>query len=1316
MPEPEPHLIDREIGLIRDLSRLSAERSEAEVQTAGDFLKADRTADRTFQAAREQLAARRAAEETAARQAHEQARQAAIDQFHQALAAAQAQLEQARKEIEAQIRSQKEAADKERDEVRWKADAMLDAAVAAARKCFDEFERGYKAEQDGIAARAEDARYLIDRFRSWAPPAEDRVPMPEPIPGQSLNALRTARETLEEAILRLDGLGLAKFVRDGGGILIAVALALVLAVVGGFGLNGTVGAAVGGLVGAVLGGIVVWQLNARGRRQVEPPYRDVVRALTIAEALGPRCLPLEQALVNKARAEAEARAKEEIRLLDREHARRTATIEQTHASAIAEAQALYDQTLTGLPARRDAALKAADDALDARLGEWQRKVEATTKQIHETYQAQKEAAQRRRDERWSALATAWRQGMEQVLREVDFVQSTCATLFPDWNRADWEHHPVPSRVPPALRIGTLAIDRGTLPGSLPTDERLKIGPDSLSLPALIPFPQRGSLLIRAGDEGREHAAEVLQATMLRLLTSLPPAKVRFTILDPVGLGRHFAAFMHLADFDEKLVASRIWSEAPHIEKKLADLTEHMENVIQKYLRNEYETIEDYNAQAGEVAEPYQVLVVADFPANFSDNAARRLASIATSGVRCGVLTLISVDTRQPLPSGFDIKDLEKHATQLAWKNGRFVWNHAELGLYPLTLDQPPSTERFTQILHVVGARAREAGKVEVPFEVIAPAADRHWTWDSRPGIDVPLGRAGATRLQHLRLGAGTSQHVLIAGRTGSGKSTLLHALITNLALRYSPDEVELYLIDFKKGVEFQTYATHALPHARVVAIESEREFGLSVLQRLDAELKLRGDRFRAAGTQDLAAYRDATREPCPRILLIVDEFQEFFVEDDKLAQEASLLLDRLVRQGRAFGIHVHLGSQTLGGAYSLARSTLSQMAVRIALQCSESDAHLILSEENSAARLLSRPGEAIYNDANGLIEGNHPFQVVWLPESRREEYLQRIAELDQARRQGGLPRPMIVFEGTAPANLDKNPALSALLAAATWPDPTPSPTAWLGEAVAIKDPTSAVFRRQGGANLLIVGQQEEAALGILTAALIGLAARHAPDSARFLVLDGTPADSPRVGTFAHLRQVFPHVLRVGGVRDAAAIVDEVARIVASRQESDDPSNVFLIVHDLQRFRDLRKAEDDFGFSSMGSDEPPSPAKQLGTILREGPPLGVHVLTWCDSLNNLQRAFDRQSLREFEQRVLFQMSTNDSSNLIDSPAAGRLGPYRALYASEELGVLEKFRPYSVPTPEWLDRLRERLQGRPSPELGSSPATTGAPAHLDPSDAP
>src|SRR5262249_19793537 len=305
--------------------------------------------------------------------------------------------------------------------------------------------------------------------------------------------------------------------------------------------------------------------------------------------------------------------------------------------------------------------------------------------------------------------------------------------------------------------------------------------------------------------------------------------------------------------------------------------------------------------------------------------------------------------------------------------------------------------------------------------------------------------AGALQRQFLTLGHGTAQHALVAGKTGSGKSTLLHALITQIALTYSPDEVELYLVDFKKGVEFKTYATHELPHAGVVAVESEREFGLSVLQRLDAELKHRGERFRQAGVTDLGAYRQAQPSTnghkdvpsaeawrsteasalMPRIMLIVDEFQEFFVEDDKVAQEAALLLDRLVRQGRAFGMHVLLGSQTLGGAYSLARSTIDQMAVRIALQCSEADAQLILSKDNNAARLLSRPGEAIYNNQNGLIEGNDLFQVVWLDEVRRDKILSDIRKrADQTGRSYAAP---LVFQGNGPSLAQANVPLRNLL-------------------------------------------------------------------------------------------------------------------------------------------------------------------------------------------------------------------------------------------------------------------------------------------------
>src|SRR5262249_21963195 len=158
-------------------------------------------------------------------------------------------------------------------------------------------------------------------------------------------------------------------------------------------------------------------------------------------------------------------------------------------------------------------------------------------------------------------------------------------------------------------------------------------------------------------DGRKPAVTAIQGAMFRLLTAVPPGKVRFTILDPVGLGQNFAGFMQLADHEPTLVNGRIWTEPGQIEHRLADLTAHMETVIQKSPRAGSATLPESNASAAEVAEPYQVLVVANFPAGFSDEAARRLARISSSGPRCGVHVLICTDNDLQTPHSFDYADL-----------------------------------------------------------------------------------------------------------------------------------------------------------------------------------------------------------------------------------------------------------------------------------------------------------------------------------------------------------------------------------------------------------------------------------------------------------------------------------------------------------------------------------------------------------------------------------------------------------------------------------------------------------------------------------
>jgi hypothetical protein len=362
------------------------------------------------------------------------------------------------------------------------------------------------------------------------------------------------------------------------------------------------------------------------------------------------------------------------------------------------------------------------------------------------------------------------------------------------------------------------------------------------------------------------------------------------------------------------------------------------------------------------------------------------------------------------------------------------------------------------------------------------------------------------------------------------------------------------------------------------------------------------------------------------------------------------------------------------------------MAVRVALQCSEADSHLILSDErNMAARYLSRPGEAIYNDQNGLLAGNQPFQVVWLSESKRVDYLRKLEEYAAAR--GQVSAPAIVFEGDQAADPAQNEQLAGALRAGAAATAAGGPKAWLGAAVAIKEPTAVTFARHAGSNLLVVGSEEESAFGTLANAVIALSAQPA---ARFLVLDGTRPDSEHAGAWQRLAAALPNSITVAGPREVARVVAEVAAEMVRRESADEETAApwYLVIHDAGRFRELRRNEDDFGFS-RDRDKPTPPDRQWSEILRNGPAWGIHSLVWCDSYNDVNRLVDRQTLREFELRVLFQMSAADSTNLLDTPAASRLRPHRGLFYSDDLGTQEKFRPYGPPSEEWLARVRAAL---------------------------
>ncbi len=907
-------------------------------------------------------------------------------------------------------------------------------------------------------------------------------------------------------------------------------------------------------------------------------------------------------------------------------------------------------------------------------------------QTDKELQAQREASQSYRQTQLTRLAHRLKRGVTHSMQRIATSASTVQTRFADWQSIANENPTPPDKLD-YLPIGNLTVGQNLRDSLSPAKQADASGamttnndsppivPDDeipSHLPVVLHRRLHSGIVINAAPNQMEHAIDLTHQILWRLLTGVNASRVKLTLIDPLGRGQHFTSFMALADHDPSLVGHRVWTSESNIDSRLGEMAHHVEDVLQSSLRDQFQRIEDYNEVAGSMAEPYRIIAGIGLPEGLTRSSYKHLQALIQSGLRCGVFSVIVTDQSKAWPADMPLPTSDKLLKLTVDESGQWQLDHDLLRDLPFQpCPSPPATLR-NQLVEHIGAAALAASRVEIPLRNLLDK-DNEGEASSGDGINIPIGSQGANRNLSLDLGEGVRQHVLIAGKTGSGKSTLLHSIITSGAFHYSPDQLHFYLLDFKKGVEFKPYADHGMPHARVIGIESEREFGRSVLQRLDEELQERGEKFRAYGVQELSEYRGVRGDEMPRIMLVVDEFQELFVRDDRLAGDCAMLLDRLVRQGRSFGMHVVLSSQSLAGAFSLPRATLGQMAVRIAMQCSESDAALILSDDNTAARLISRPGEAIYNDAGGLIEGNHPFQVAWLASDDHKQLLARIAKRDD--KFVANYAPPVIFEGNRPC------AWSGPLAAAAikGESKTNALRGFLGESVEIGPPATLELTRNAGRNVLMI-TPPEARAAIIASTVSSFAKSHR--KLQVLYFDGTRTDdAPSLMPWlkdagVNVKQIKP--------RDAEAEMVALNRIIKERgDDSDKAPPIVAIIDPLDRFREFRQDESfNFSLDAAAADENGSAA--LKEVLRDGPQANVFVFLVCGGAEALSRWLPRASQHDLELRLLGRMNASDSSILIDNPVASDLSAATMLLYDDSDGRIMKFRQCDLPESETVSR--------------------------------
>jgi S-DNA-T family DNA segregation ATPase FtsK/SpoIIIE len=610
---------------------------------------------------------------------------------------------------------------------------------------------------------------------------------------------------------------------------------------------------------------------------------------------------------------------------------------------------------------------------------------------------------------------------------------------------------------------------GSVTGEIPDGPSAEAPVREIEVPALVPLLDAGHLRIDGADMATADA--VVDSLLVRIVATARPGSVRISLYDPRRLGAGLGGF-HALSRPGLLTVYGV----EELKDLLGSLDRDIRRIQRDVLGGGHSSLAALAEATGRRPEPWQIVIVQSPVRGFRDDEIAHLESVMHAGAACGI-HVICRDADVPAAPGIE--------TLRIGENGSL--RTSMTGDLDVTAEPPPP-----ELVRAVCERAvRWAGIERDPpqFEALRPSG--FWNESSAAGVRGPIGE-DVDRYEPVEVLLGDDPvHALVGGPPGSGKTNFLYTLIGSLSARYSPDELEFYLLDFKEGVSFGRLASKRgerawLPHARLIGvnINNDREFGLALLRFLGQELERRGAAAREYEVTKLEELRALDAEGrWPRIVAVIDEFQVLIQQKDRITEESLYLLNDLARRGRSQGIHLVLASQNVGGVQALWGRTaiLDQFTLRVALP----KARRVLADTNLAAQQIARYC-AVVNAESGARQAN---RVVRLPDAGSAGTFDVLQKDLWQRRPEHLAPPRI-FDGAYV------PPLTAVRAS------TPGEGV-VGQRIDLAGSAATVrFDRNPGRNLAVIGTRADEAYDVLSSAVMSLARGHGPGAAEFVLFEG----------------------------------------------------------------------------------------------------------------------------------------------------------------------------------------------------------------------
>ncbi len=447
------------------------------------------------------------------------------------------------------------------------------------------------------------------------------------------------------------------------------------------------------------------------------------------------------------------------------------------------------------------------------------------------------------------------------------------------------------------------------------------------IPYIVETSSPLKIRLNYNTEGKSQASDFVQNLLLNLLRSAPIDSFDVYFIDPVNRGTNLGCLNASIEENKKIGISTYNSkeEISNVLRKLEKEVDETNSLV-----GTFATLREFN----KVNKKYikeKIIVVFDFAENFSADDILRYKSIVNNAHRCGIHLIIATNKNK-------IQLIEKY------RNNNIEWSFYDTGWVKIennTINIDGEAFEFStssigkhqkDFVNIYRKETEKGLIIDNSFGSVFGGEIASNYEDATKGLNLPImiRKEKGNELFELPIGVDyKSVHTLITGRTGIGKSTLLHMIISSIVMKYHPDDVELWLVDY--GIEFASSLKVTPPHVRFIAVEKSQEFTYSFLDYLKQKINEREELFKKSGVKDIKDYRRLNGQlSMPRIIIIVDEFHN-------MAQHASKeiyyreLLENVLREVRKYGISCIFSDQTISGLQGLTEAGKMQIMSRIAM-------------------------------------------------------------------------------------------------------------------------------------------------------------------------------------------------------------------------------------------------------------------------------------------------------------------------------------------------------------------------------------------------